>query len=195
MDVVSSGLLNACSCGVVGVLVDSALKLLQELVNVQEIALGPQVRQGKRVGVVHRGVRGLGNHGATVAVLRHARRLVTTEDGELDTLETHQTLADIIVGRRVNGTALGIAEELIQSIVSCTLTDLVVVGQLLSLVDSVVHRAIGRVLGWPSVESSGCASRVLLAVSTIGSKGTIRILISARCSGKRLQVSNDCNTG
>jgi len=144
---------------------------------------------------VHRGMRGLGDHGATVAVLGHTRGLVTTEYGELDTLETHQSLADIVVGRRVNGTALGIAEELIQSIVSCTLADLVVVGQLLSLVDSVVNRAIGRVLGWPSVESGRCASRVLLAVATIGSKGTIRILISARCSGKRLQVSNDCDTG
>lgn len=195
VDIVSSSLLDTSSRGLVGVLVDSALKLLQELVNVQEIALGPQVGQGQRVGVVHRGMRSLGDHCATVTILRHARRLVATKNGELDTLQTHQTLANIVVSRGIDGTALGIAEELVKSVVSCTLTDLIVVTELLSLVDSVVDGTIGRVLGWPSVESGRGAARVLLTIASIGSKSTVRILVSTRCSGKRLQVSNDCNTG
>jgi hypothetical protein len=195
VDVVSSGLLNTSSCSVVGIFVDSALKLLQELVDVQEIALGPQVRQGQRVGVMHWGMRSLGDHCATVAVLGHARGLVATENGELDTLETHQTLANVVVGGGVNSTALGIAKELVQSVVCCTFTDLVVVGQLLCLVDSIVDWAIGGVLRWASVESGRSTSRMLLAISSVGSKGTIRILVSTRCSGKRLQVSYDCNTG
>jgi hypothetical protein len=127
VDVVGTSLLNTSSRSLVGVLVDSALKLLQELVDVQEIALRPQVRKRKRVGVVHGRVRSLSDHSAAMAVLRHARRLVATKYRELDTLETHETLANVVVGGRINGTALGIAEELVQCIVSCTLTDLIVV--------------------------------------------------------------------
>ena len=195
VDVVSSGLLNTSSCSVVGVLVDSALKLFQELVDVQEIALSPQVGQGQRVGVMHWGMRSLGDHCATVAVLGHARGLVATENGELDTLETHQTLANVVVGGGVDGTALGITEELVQSVVCCTLTDLIVVSQLLCPVGSIVDWAIGGVLARASIESGRGTSRVLLAICSIASKGTIRILIPARCSGKRLQVSYDYNTG
>lgn len=46
VDVVGTSLLNTSGCSVVGVLIHGTLKLLQELVNVQEIAFGPQV--GKR---------------------------------------------------------------------------------------------------------------------------------------------------
>jgi hypothetical protein len=139
-------------------------------------------------------MRGLSDHGATVAVLGHTGRLVSTKNGELDTLEAHQALADVVVGGRIDSTALGIAEEFVESIISCTLTDFVVVGQLLGLVHGIVNWTIGRVLGRTSIETGGCASRVLLAVASIGAKGTVRILISARCSGKRLQVSYDCDT-
>jgi len=45
VDVVA-GMSNTCGCGVVGVLVDGTLQLLQELINVQKITLGPEV--GKR---------------------------------------------------------------------------------------------------------------------------------------------------
>lgn len=194
VDVVGTSLLDTSSRSVIGVLVDSALELLQELVDVQEIALGPQVRERKRVRVVHRRVRSLSNHSATVAVLRHARRLVTTKDGELDTLETHQTLANIVVGGRINGTTLGIAEEFVQCIVSRTLTDLIVICQLLGLVDRIVDWSVSRVLRWASIESGRSTSRVLLAVGAL-SKGTLRILVSTRCSGKGLQVSDNCNDG
>ena len=46
VDVVGTSLLDTSGGSVVGVLVHGTLKLLQKLVNVEEIALGPQV--GKR---------------------------------------------------------------------------------------------------------------------------------------------------
>lgn len=144
---------------------------------------------------MHGRMRSLGDHCATVAVLGHARGLIATKDGQLNTLKTHQALAYVVVAGGINGAAFGIAEELVQGVVSSALTDLIVIGQLLCLVNSVVDRAISGVLGWASVESGRGASRVLLAIGSIGSKGTVRILISTGCSGKRLQVSNDCDTG
>jgi hypothetical protein len=69
VNVVSTSLLDTSSGGMVGVLVDGALELLQELVDVEKVALGSQIRQRQRVGVMHRRVRGLGNHGTTVTVL------------------------------------------------------------------------------------------------------------------------------
>lgn len=189
MDVVAR--VSNTSCGsVVGVLIDGALELLQELVDVEEIALGPQVGERQRVGV-HGRVRGLSDHGAALAVLGHAA-LVAAENGKLDTLEAHKALANVVVGRRVNSTALSIAKELVQSVVSSTLSDLVVVGQLLGLIDSVVNGSIGGVLGWASVESGRGTSWVLLAIASVGAECAIRILVSACCSGKRLQISDDC---
>jgi hypothetical protein len=111
VNVVSARLLNASSSGMVGVLIDGALKLLQELVDVEEIALCPQVGERQRVGV-HGRMRSLSNHGAALAVLRHAA-LVAAENRELDTLKAHEALANVVVGRRVNGTAFSIAEELV----------------------------------------------------------------------------------
>lgn len=65
--------------------------------------------------MVHRRVLGLSNHGATLAtILTHASALVRgTKNGKLDPLKTHQPLTDIIIGRWVNGAALGISEELV----------------------------------------------------------------------------------
>jgi hypothetical protein len=172
----------------VGVLVDGALELLKELVNIEKVALCPQVGEGQRVGM-HGRVRGLSNHSAALAVLGHAA-LVAAENRKLDTLEAHEALANVVVGRRVNSTALSIAKELVQSVVRSTLSDLVVVGQLLGLVDSIVNGSIGGVLGWASVESGGGTSWVLLAIASVGAESAIRILVSARCGGKRLQVSD-----
>lgn len=59
---VVSGVGHTSSRSVVGVLIDGALQLLQELVNVQEIALGPEVGKRQRVGVVHGWVLCLSNH-------------------------------------------------------------------------------------------------------------------------------------
>lgn len=45
VDVVA-GMRDTCGSGMVGVLIDGALQLFQELIDVQKIALGPEV--GKR---------------------------------------------------------------------------------------------------------------------------------------------------
>jgi len=194
--VMSTWLLNTCSCGLVGILVNGALKLLQELVNVQQVALSPEVGKRQRVWVVHWWMRGLSNHGTALAVVTHAAALVatlaTTENWKLYTLEAHEPLADVVVSVWVNSTALGIAEEFVERIISGTLPDFIVVVQLLALVDGIVNRTIGRVLGWAAVETSGSASRMLLAIGTVRTKGAIRILISTCCSGKCLQVSDNC---
>jgi hypothetical protein len=199
VDVVSTGLVDTSSRGLIGVLVNRALELFQELVNVQEIALGPQIWERQRIRVVHGRVRGLSNHCAAVPVIAHAAAALvatatSTKNGKLHALETHQSLANVVVSGRVNGTALGIAEEFVKSIVSGTLTDLVVVVQLLRLVHSVVNGTIRRILRRATVKSGGSTSRVLLAIAAIGTKGAIRILVSTRCSGKRLQVSDNCST-
>lgn len=131
-----------------------------------------------------------------MAILRHALALVAastaTKDGKLNTLETHEPLADIIVGGWVNGATLGVSEELVERIIRGALPDFVVVVELLRLVHSIVDRAIGGVLGWASVESGWGTTWVLLAVTSVGAEGTIRILVSTRCGSKRLQVSDNC---
>lgn len=54
MYIVGSGLLDTCGCGVVRVLVNGTLQLFQELIDVQKVALRPQVGQGKCVRVHRR---------------------------------------------------------------------------------------------------------------------------------------------
>lgn len=194
VDVVAWMLHTSCG-GVVRVLVNGALQLLQKLIDVQEITLSPEVGKRQRVGV-HRRVLRLSDHRATVsAILRHAGALVTAaENWELDSLEAHKSLANVIVSGRVDCTTLGVSKEFIQRIIGSALPDLVVIGELLSLVDSVINGTIGRILRWASIKASGSAARVLLAIASVGTKRAIRILISTRCSGKRLQVSDHCRT-
>lgn len=143
---------------------------------------------------MHRWVLCLSNHGTAVtAVFGHASALVpTTENRELDALETHQSLANIVVGCWVNCTALCVSEELVESVIGCTLSDFVVVVQLLSLIDSIVNGAISGVLRWASVKSGRGTSWVLLTVTSVGTKRAIWILISTGCGSKRLQISDDC---
>jgi hypothetical protein len=179
-------------------LVDSALELLQELINVQKIALGPQIGKWERIRVMHGRMSRLSDHCTTMPILGHATGVVTTtaaaaENWELYSLQAHQTLSNIIVSGRVNGSALSVAKKLIQSVISRTLSDLVVVVQLLRLVDSIVNRTISRVLWWTTVKSSRGTSRLLLAIAAVWTKRAIGILISTRCSGKRLQVSDHCS--
>jgi hypothetical protein len=185
VDIVRTGLVNASRRGRVRVLVDSTLQLLQELVDVQEIALSPEIGQGQSIWVMHRRVSGLSHHGATMPILRHTATLITaaaTENWKLHSLETHKSLANVIVGSGVNCTAFSIAKKLVQCVVSRTLSDFVIVVQLLSLIDGIVHWAIGRVLWWTAIETSWGASRMLLAVAAIWTKGSVRILISTRFS-------------
>lgn len=135
----------------------------------------------------------MSNHWAAVPILTHAAAMITAsaaEDWKLHSLKAHESLTNIIVGGRVNGATLSIAEEFVKCVVSSTFPNLVVVVQLLSLVDGIVHRAVCGVLRRAAIEASRSTSRMLLAISTIWTKRTIRILISTRCSGKRLQVSD-----
>jgi hypothetical protein len=138
----------------------------------------------------------LSNHRTSMTVLGHATLLVATaasaKHWKLHALQAHQALTDVVIGGWVNGATLGITKKLVQSVVRRTLPDLVVVVQLLRLVDGIVNRTVSRVLWWATVEAGRSTSRMLLAVAAVGTKRTIRILISTRCSGKRLQVSDDC---
>jgi len=134
----------------------------------------------------------LRHHSAPMAILRHTAALVaaaTAKDRKLHTLQAHEPLADIVVSVWVDGAALGIAKELVQSIISRTFPNFVVVVQLLGLVDRVVNGSISGILGWPSVETGWSTPGMLLAIASVGSKCAVRILVSTRCSGKRLQVS------
>lgn len=141
---------------------------------------------------MHGWVLSLGNHGASMAaILAHTRTLVTAaENWELYALETHESLADIVVGGWVNGAALGISKKLVERIVGCALSNLVVIVKLLALIDGIVHRTIGRVLGRTSIEACRSTAWVLLAIASIGTETAIWILISTGCSGKCLQVSD-----
>jgi hypothetical protein len=184
--------------GVIGVFIDGTLQLFQELINVQEITLSPKVRKWQRVWV-HRRVLRLSYHRATVtAVLRHTGTLITTtagtENWELDTLETHESLADVIVSGRVDCTTLRVSKELVKGVISGTLPNFVVVIQLLRLIHGIVDWAICGILGWASVEASWSTTWMLLAISSVRAEGTIWILISTRCSSKCLQVSDHCSS-
>jgi hypothetical protein len=129
-----------------------------------------------------------------MAILRHASALVAastaTKDWKLNTLKTHESLTDIIVGGWVDCATLSISKKFIERIVCSTLPDLVVVVELLGLVHSIVDGTISRVLWWSAIESGWSTAWVLLAITSVGAKGTIRILVSTGCSGKRLQVSD-----
>jgi hypothetical protein len=132
-----------------------------------------------------------------MAILRHASALVAastaTKDWKLNTLKTHESLTDIIVGGWVDCATLSISKKFIERIVCSTLPDLVVVVELLRLVHSIVDGTISRVLWWSAIESGWSTAWVLLAITSVGAKGTIRILVSTGCSGKRLQVSDHCS--
>jgi hypothetical protein len=70
-----------------------------------------------------------------VAIVRHAGALVAastaTKDWKLNALKTHESLTDIIVSGWVDCATLGVAEELVESIICGTFPDFVVVVELL----------------------------------------------------------------
>jgi hypothetical protein len=132
-----------------------------------------------------------------MAILRHTAARVTAataKDRELHSLEAHEPLANIVVGGWVDGAALGITKEFVQSIISGAFPNLVVVVQLLGLVDRIINRSVSGVLGRASIETGWSTPRMLLTVASVRPKCAVRILVSTRCSGKRLQVSDYCST-
>jgi hypothetical protein len=177
----------------VRILIYRALELLQKLINVQKITLCSQVRERQRVGMHGRRMGRMCDHCSAAAIVGHGTLVTTSNDRERYTLKSHEPLANIVVGGRIDSASLGVAKELVQRIVSSTLSDFVgVVIQLLGLVYRVVDRTIRRVLRRAAVESGRSATWVLLAVACIGAHGPITRIVSTRCSGKRLQVSDYC---
>jgi hypothetical protein len=116
----------------------------------------------------------------------HVVRDTATVDG--DALESHQALANLSVGGRIDLTALCITEEVVQGIVS---TPPVVEGSVLASVSpvAVVYRAVGGSLLWRVV---AVVVRVRMAVCSRGAwvHGSGMIVITRVSSCEMLQVSN-----
>jgi hypothetical protein len=142
--VVSARLGDASGSHVLITLVDGVLHLFEELIDVDQIVLGANVRHGRKV--VSRGL------GATRAVTaaaadrdRGGHLLVlrdrTIQNGELESLQAEEALADRGVGVGVELAALEVAKEFVQRVIST----LAVVGMvaILTLAQGVVHVAIG----------------------------------------------------
>jgi hypothetical protein len=150
LHIVGTGLGNSRSSHVLLALVDRVLHLLQELINVEQIALAPHIR--------HRGQVVCGGLAAARAESTAAtnsnggrHRLIfghrTIQDGKLKRLESYETLADGGIGVRVKLAPLQIAEELVQRIV----TALAIIRGIavLALAQGVVYVAIRMgVSGW-----------------------------------------------
>lgn len=135
---------------------------------------------------MHGWVCSLSNHCTAVAIFG----LVASQNGELKTLESYKSLADIIVRLGIDCTPLGIAEKFVQSIVSGAFSNFVIggVGHL-GIVDGVVNGAIGRILRRTAIETRWSTWGVAVSGSGIHT-GSRVIVISTGCSGKRLQVSD-----
>ena len=194
MSVVCSRLLDTCCCGGVRTLVDGRLHLLQELINVHEIVLGSKIWHwwecilmlGHWTTVTSVAINR--NHGwAGWHVIRNSSTM------DWDSLQSHQSLSDLSIRRRVNLTALCITEEVVQGIVTALS---VVVRGMLAEITAMAHRVIDwTIRGW--------LLRCVIAVVT----GVVRIAIISRrarvhlgamaiivraSSCKVLQVSNYC---
>lgn len=151
--VMRAGLGNTGSSHILIALVDSVLHLFEELINVDQIVLSPNIGHGGQVVT-----RRLGSTTAittTAAANGNRRRHLlvfggrATEEGKLKGLETQQTLADRGIGIRVELAALQVAKKFVQRIISAL--TVVGVASLLSLAQGIVYIAVGmRVgsLGW-----------------------------------------------
>jgi hypothetical protein len=148
VNVMSTGLGDASSCYILVALVDGVLHLLEELVDVEQVVLGSDV--GHRGKVVSRRL------GATRAVTTTAAdgdrcrdllvfRNGAIEDGELESLQAEETLANGGIGVRIELATLKVAEELIERVVAA----LAIVGMVsvLALAQGVVHVAVRMRVG------------------------------------------------
>jgi hypothetical protein len=115
--VVASWLVDAGGCGGAGALVDGGLHLIEEVVDVEEVALRLQVRHWERVvRLRHRG------DARTVTTTSYChqglRGHVVNQGSALDgeAVKVHQALADLGVRRRVDVAAFRITEEVVQSV-------------------------------------------------------------------------------
>jgi len=130
------------------------------------------------------------NEGTTGSSVLGHTATVAADDRELKTLETHESLANVVVGVGVDVAPFCVSKELIQSIVSSALADLIrIIVELLLGIHGIINRAVGRILRRAAIEARRSSAWVLLAIARLG-HGTIGTVVSARCSGKRLQVSD-----
>lgn len=190
--VVSAGLLDASSSSRVRALVDRGLHLLQEVVDVEEIRLGSQVRHW-REGVL---VLGHGRTAASVAVDRHHRRArwhVVRHAACLDrhALQEGQAAADFSVGCRVDLPALGITKEVIQGVIALSIIITPVLAKVGSVVDGIVHWAIRAGLLRLVVAGGRVVVGILVATwctAVVHVAGGVVVTCGGRC--KVLQVSN-----
>lgn len=124
MHVVGTRLGDSCCCDVVIILVDGVLHLFQELVDVDQIILGPGITHGRQL--VLNGLRAAVTTTAASAAAngywsRHGlvfRDGTTTQDGELQVLQTQQPLTDRGIAVGVKLASLQVAEKLVESIVT-----------------------------------------------------------------------------
>ena len=140
----ASGLVDAGGGGGAGALVDGGLHLVEEVVDVEEVALGLQV--GHWEGVVW--LRHRGDAGAVTASYGHQglRGHVVNQGSALDgeAVKVHEALADLGIRCWVDVATLGITEEVIQGVKPALSWVVVCVVAHLSrvLVDWVVHWAV-----------------------------------------------------
>lgn len=98
-----------------GVLVDSRLHLLKEVVHLLEVLLGAKIGHGWEVVVLGEGMMGTG-YAESVRRLSHVLSSQTSGVKPQGGMERHQSAANRLIGGRVDLTALDTAKEIIQVI-------------------------------------------------------------------------------
>lgn len=168
--VVATWLVHACSSGRVGTLIDCALHLLQDLVNLKEVALGAKVGHRWQGIVLSIGAMGRtinGNNSRRGHVLGSER---STVDGK-STVQGHQSLANLGVRCGIKLTALSVTKKFIKSIIG-SLAALVEAGLVTEITTAseslVVHRAPERSRG--AVVLVVAARMAILVRLTIGGR-------------------------
>lgn len=123
LDVVGTRLSHASGSDILITLVDGVLHLLQELVDIDQVVLGTNVRHGwEMIGRGRATARAVTTAATTNSdTSRHGlilRNGSVVQNGKLKCLETEQALAHGGVGVGVELASLEIPEELIQGIIS-----------------------------------------------------------------------------
>lgn len=186
MHIMRPGLSHASGCHILIAFVDGVLHLLKELIDVDQIVLGPNIGHGGKVVA-----RSLATRAVAAATDRNRRGNLlifghrAVENGELEGLQTQQTLADRGVRVRIELTAFQIPKKLIQRVVA-TLT-VVRVSSILSLAQGIVNIAVRMRIGglrrrvWLVVLWRWCMG--ILAIDAID--GAFKVMC---CGGVTLRV-------
>lgn len=108
------------------------------------------------------------DHGRRAGILSQTAAVIANSR-----LDCHESAAHLMVVGGINGSALSIAEELVQRVICGTFPDLVVVVEASWVVDGVVHLAIGARRRTGVISSVGLSLR--MAVLPRGSHASIRV--------------------